>query len=55
MQTERELHVKAPVDRPRDKLSEIKAERLAYTLVHVYWTCWRTRFCKCRPKALPTY
>ena len=44
MQTERELHVKALVDRPQtaDKLSEIKAETLAYTLGHVYWTCWRT-------------
>ena len=55
MQTEKELHVKALVDRPADKLSDIKAETLAYTLGHVYWTRWRTRFRKCRPKVLPTH
>ena len=32
MATVRELHVKALVDRPADKLSEIKAKTLAYTL-----------------------
>ena len=36
MQIEAELEVKALVDIPADKLSEIKAERLAYTLGHVY-------------------
>ena len=55
MQKEKELHVKAPVDIPPDKLSEIKAETLAYTLGHVYCTHWRTRVCNCRPKVLPTY
>ena len=49
------MHVKALVDRPADKLSAIKAETLAYTLGHVYWTPWRTRFRKCRLKVLPTH
>ena len=35
MQTQGELHVKAQVDRPADKLSEIKVETLVYTLGHV--------------------
>ena len=35
MQTEAELDVKALVDRPADKLLEIKAKTLAYTLGHV--------------------
>ena len=55
MQTDGELDVKALLDIPADKLSEIKAETLAYTLGHVYWTRWRTRFRKCIPKVLPTY
>ena len=49
------MDVKALVDRPTDKLSAIKAETLAYTLGHVYWTPWRTRFRKCRLKVLPTH
>ena len=53
MKTEAKLDVKALVDIPADKLSEIKTETLAYTLGHVYWTRWRTRFRKCRPKVLP--
>ena len=55
MQTDEELDVKALLDIPADKLSEIKAATLAYTLGHVYWTRWRTRFRKCIPKVLPTY
>ena len=55
MQTDKELDVKGLLDIPADKLSEIKAETLAYTLGHVYWTRWRTRFRKCIPKVLPTY
>ena len=55
MQTDEELDVKALLDIPADKLSEIKAETLAYTLGHVYWTRWRTRFRKCIAKVLPTY
>ena len=55
MQTDEELDVKALLDIPAEKLSEIKAETLAYTLGHVYWTRWRTRFRKCIPKVLPTY
>ena len=55
MQTDGELDVKALLDIPADKLSEIKAETLAYTLGHVYWTRWRTRYRKCIPKVLPTY
>ena len=55
MQTDEELDVKALLDIPADKLSEIKAETLAYTLGHVYCTRWRTRFRKCIPKVLPTY
>ena len=55
MQTEKELDVKALVDIPADKLSEIKAETLAYTLGHVYWTRWHTRFRKYRSKMLPTH
>ena len=55
METEGELDVKALVDRPADKLSEIKAETLANTLGHAYWTRWRTRFRKCRTKKLPTH
>ena len=55
METDRELDVKALVDIPADKLSEIKTETLAYTLGHVYWTRWRTRFRKCRPKVLSTH
>ena len=54
MQTEGELHVKALVDRPADKLTEIKVETLVYTLGHVYCTRRRTRFRKCRLKVLPT-
>ena len=55
MQTDEELNVKALLEIPADKLSEIKAETLAYTLGHVYWTRCRTRFRKCRPKVLPTH
>ena len=55
METDKEFDVKALVDIPADKLSEIKTETLAYTLGHVYWTRWRTRFCKCWPKVLPTH
>ena len=55
MQTEAELDVKALVDRPADKLLEIKAKTLAYTLGHVYWTCWCTGLHMCRPKVLPTH
>ena len=55
METEAELHVKALVYIPADKLSEIKTETLAYTLEHVYWTRWRTRLRKCRPKVLPKH
>ena len=55
MQTEAELDVKALLGRPADKLSEIKTETLAYAFGHVYWTRWRTRFRKCRPKVLPTH
>ena len=36
MATLAELDVKALVDRPADKLSEIKAKTLAYTLRHVH-------------------
>ena len=54
MQTDGELDVKALLDILADKLSEIKAEKLAYTLGHVYCTRWRTRFRKCLPKVLPT-
>ena len=36
METQGELDVKALVDRPADKLLEIKAETLACTLGHVY-------------------
>ena len=49
------MDVKALVDRPADKLLEIKVKTLAYTLGHVYWTRWLTRFRKCRPKVLPTH
>ena len=35
MRTEVELDVKTLVDRPADKLSEIKTETLAYALGHV--------------------
>ena len=38
MRTEVELDVKALVDRPADKLSEIKTETLVYALGHMYWT-----------------
>ena len=55
METERELDVKGLVDRPANKLAEIKTETLANALRHVYWTRWRTRFRKCRPKVLPTH
>ena len=55
MQTDRELDVKALLDIPADKLSEIKTKTLAYTLGHVYWTRWRTRLRKCRPKVLPKH
>ena len=55
MRTERELDVKALLDRPAQKLSEIKTETLAYAFGHVYWTRWRTRFHKCRPKVLPKH
>ena len=55
MGTERELDVKALLDRPAKKLSEIKTETLAYAFRHVYWTSWRTRFHKCRPKVLPKH
>ena len=55
MKTEGELHVKALVDRPADKLSEIKVKTLVYTLGHVYCTRRRTRFRKCRLKVLPTH
>ena len=36
METDGELDVKALVDIPADKLSEIKTKTLAYTLGHVY-------------------
>ena len=55
METDGELDVKALVDIPADKLSEIKTKTLAYTLGHVYWTSWRTRLRKCWPKVLPTH
>ena len=55
METEEELDVKALLDRPADKLSEIKTETLAYAFGHVYCTRWRTRFRKCRPKLLPRH
>ena len=55
MKTERELHVKALVDRPADKLSKIKVKTLVYTLGHVYCTRRRTRFRKCRLKVLLTH
>ena len=55
METEAELDVKALVDIPADKLAEIKTETLAYTLGHVYWTRWRPRFRKYRPKVLPKH
>ena len=55
METEAELDGKALVDRPADKLLEIKVETVAYTLGHVYWARWRTRLHKGRPKALPTH
>ena len=51
METDGELDVKALVDIPDDKLSEIKTKTLAYTLGHVYWT----RFRKCWQKVLPTH
>ena len=49
------MDVKALVDRPADKLLEIKAETLAYTLGRVHWTCWCTGLHMCRPKVLPTH
>ena len=49
------MQVKALVDRPADKLSEIKVETLVYTLGHVYCTHRRTRFRKCRLKVLLTH
>ena len=55
METEGELDVKALLDRPADKVSEIKAETVAYTLGHAYWTRCGTPFRKCRPKVLPTH
>ena len=51
METDEELDVKALVDIPPDKPSET----LAYTLGHVYWTRWRTRFRKSMPTVLPTH
>ena len=55
METDGEWDVKALVDRPANKVSEIKAETLVYTIGHAYWTRWRTRFRKCRTKKLPTH
>ena len=55
MKKDGELDVKALLDIPAYKPSEIKAETLAYTLGHVYWTHCRTRFRKCRPNVLPTH
>ena len=55
MGTERELDFKALLDRPAQKLSEIKTETLAYAFRHAYWTRWRIRFHKCRPKVLPKH
>ena len=55
METDGELDVKALVDIPDDKLSEIKTKTLAYTLGHVYWTRCGTRLRKCRPKVSPKH
>ena len=55
METDGGFDVKALVDIPADKLSEIKVETLAYTIGLVPWTRCRTRFRKCRPKVLPTH
>ena len=53
------MDAKALVDILADKLSEIKAKTLGYTLVMFisenYWTLWLTRQMNCRLRNLQTH